>query len=168
CKKLKKTYDYLNFKEITMIDKTDAQKAIDETNQQREKYENNSNWIGKIKVFSTVLIIAIGFYSIVIYKKPENQSPQQSQAQKNDDNINMQFNKFSGEHVFLRENAKNSLKFPATYKHIETKYIKNEAKGFITVRTWFTGENAVGAVSEQCIMARYNFSGVEIKPPSSC
>lgn len=110
-------------------------------------------------------ITPIGAYSIFIYKNPNDIK---SSVDPNEKLIEKQFNALHGDHLKLRVSSKNSLKFPDTYEHIETKYWDNKESKSITVKSYFNGKNAFGIPQKQCLIATYSYLGDELKTPEAC
>lgn len=144
------------------MEKSEAQKAIDEMKAQREKYENNPNWIGKIKIFTIIIVLGIGFYSIAIYKKTVSHTKTEKKTAPSD-----WFN-IDGEHIMFKDLAQAYLKFPHTYKHIQTLYSTDNEKEEMTVKTYFSGESSLRTLQEICLTAKYNFDGKLLTEPKEC
>jgi len=139
---------------------------MDEPQQDNDKKEHRRLESLSVIVFF-VIFLSVITYLIYIY---ETRSHREFNSKpKGFSTIVMnQFNGPTGEHQKLKKYAKNSLEYPASYKHIETIYIRNDSHQEVFVRTMFSGQDSYKTERIFCIKATYSFDSDEIKPPTSC
>lgn len=82
--------------------------------------------------------------------------------------ISKQFDSPAGEHLQLKDYAKNSLKYPTSYTHLDTTYIRNNDEQEILVKTMYTGQDDYKTERVYCAKAIYSFHGQVIMPPKLC
>lgn len=145
--------------------------GYEDRNKQIQIEINNKNTKKELKKkFGEITaIIVISFfliYWLFFFEDRHKSKPQQ----KNTDTLNIekQFSSWNGEHILLSISAKQYLKYPDTYDHIETKYWDNKEAKSITVKSYFNGKNAFGVPQRQCLIATYSYFGSELKTPETC
>lgn len=82
--------------------------------------------------------------------------------------ISRQFDGPAGEHLQLKNYAADSLKYPNSYNHLDTTYIRNNADQEILVKTIYTGQDDFKTEQVFCLKAIYSFHGQIIMPPKPC
>ncbi|WP_416305191.1 hypothetical protein [Neptunicella sp. SCSIO 80796] len=74
-----------------------------------------------------------------------------------DEKIKKQFSAWDGSHYGLEKIIKKSMNDPDSYKHIETRYVKEDND--ILVITEFSGKNAFNATVKNSIAGKFTFDG---------
>lgn len=118
-------------------------------------------------IFVFVIFISVVSYLTYIYEQ-DHRNESKFKIKGFSTMLTSQFNGPTGEHKILKKYAKQYLEYPASYKHIETIYIRNDRHHEVFVRTLFSGQDSYKTERIFCIKAIYSFDGKELKPPVPC
>lgn len=121
--------------------------VLEEIKKKQEKEKKNTKIGCFIFIILFFIMVIIGIYEMATMTPEEKRNM----------TIEMQFDKWDGSHIMLREYIKKHMYDPSSFKHIETAYIdKGE---YLVVTTKFRGKNAFGAYIINTVIAKVDLNG---------